>query len=138
MSKIIYTEEEVRGLRSNLNVGKCSCRSISYSRDFKLKAVKQYNEEGLSSSEIFRQAGFDLRLIGTDKPKECLKRWKRKYRLKGPVGLEIETRGGYRSGDRFKTKGLTEPERIKRLEAEVTYLKAENDFLAKLRAKRAE
>jgi hypothetical protein len=54
------------------------------------------------------------------------------------IGLQIETRGGHNGGGRFKTKGLTETEKIKKLEAEVAYLKAENDFLAKLRAKRAE
>jgi transposase len=138
MSKIIYTEDQVLRLKENVNVSDCSQRSIGYSRDFKLKAIKQYNEEGLTSSEIFRQAGFDLKLIGRGKPKECLKRWNRKYQQAGLIGLQIEQRGGYRNGGGPKTKGLTEAERIKKLEAEVAYLKAENDFLARLRAKRAE
>lgn len=138
MSKKIYTEEQIIILRENVNVSKCSQRSIGYSRDFKLRAIKQYNEDGLTSTEIFRQAGFDLKLIGRGKPKECLKRWNRKYQQAGLAGLQAEQRGGYRNGGRPKTKNLTEAERIKRLELEVAYLKAENDFLAKLRAKRAE
>ena len=48
----------------------------------------------------------------------------------------IESRG--RAGGRIKTKNLSDADKIKRLEAQVAYLKAENDFLAKLRAKRAE
>ena len=48
----------------------------------------------------------------------------------------VENRGKGRGGGRPKTKGITPEDRIKRLEAENAYLKAENDFLAKLRAKR--
>jgi transposase-like protein len=133
MSKIIYTEDQISRLKENTNVSKCSQRSIGYSRDFKLKAIRQYNQDGLTSTEIFRQAGFDLTSIGKDKPKECLRRWNRKYRQMGLAGLQVEQRGGYRNGGRPKTKNLTETERIKRLELEVAYLKAENDFLVKLR-----
>ncbi len=48
-----------------------------------------------------------------------------------------ETRGKGSSG-RPRTKNLSDTDKIKRLETQVAYLKAENDFLAKLRAKRAE
>lgn len=109
-------------------------KSITYSNDFKIRAVKLY-EQGLTSTEIFRQEGFDLNLIGKNKPRECLKRWNRIYRAKGDGGLMVETRG--RLGGRpRKPRDKTEADKIKRLEAEVAYLKAENDFLAKLRAKR--
>ena len=100
-------------------------------------AVKQYNEEGLTSREIFRQAGFDLNMVGRDTPKSCLKRWNRTYKKKGLVGLQTETRGGG-GGRRPKTKKMTGQDRIEYLEAEVAYLRAENDFLIELRAKRAE
>ena len=135
MSKRIFTKEETEVLQSNPNVHKCSKRSISYHKDFKIKAVKQY-KDGLTSKEIFNLAGFDLNVIGRDSPKSCLKCWNKIYRQKGVVGLEIDTRG--KNGGRRKTKEIIEKDKIKRLEAEVAYLKAENDFLVKLRAKRAE
>lgn len=107
---------------------------ITYGKDFKIRAVKLY-EQGLTSTEIFRQEGFDLNLISKDIPRECLKRWNRIYRAKGEGGLIIETRG--RLGGRpRKPMDKTDSDKIKRLEAEIAYLKAENDFLAKLRAKR--
>ena len=62
--------------------------------------------------------------------------WNKIFRLKGGAKLKVETRG--RGGGRPKTKHLGGEEKIKYLEAQVAYLKAENDFLAKLRAKRAE
>jgi len=133
MSKRMFTKEQVKDLGKNKNVSKCSEKSITYSKDFKMKAVKQYGEEGITSSEIFRQAGFDLVIIGKDIPKQSLKRWNRAFKAKGLNGL-AELRGKSGGGGRPKTKNLTDADKIKRLEVEVAYLKAENDFLAKLRA----
>ena len=108
---------------------------MTYTKDFKLLAIKLY-EQGLASSEIFRDAGFDPNLIGKDQPKECLKRWLKVFRAKGENGLSGQR--GKTGGGRPRTKGITEADKIEMLEAEIAYLKLENDFLAKLRAKRAE
>lgn len=134
MSKRIFTKEQIETLKSNINVKNCSERSILYSKEFKIKAVKQY-EEGLTGREIFDLAGFDLKIIEKDTPKGCLKRWNGIYKKKGIIGLEKDFRGI--TGGRRKKIEIIEKDRIKRLEAEVAYLKAENDFLIKLRAKRA-
>jgi len=136
MSKHIFTTEQIKELRKNIAVARCSERSITYSKEFKINAVKQH-AQGLASSEIFRQAGFDPKVLGKDQPKECLKRWNRIYRTKGEKWLASENRG--RLGGRpKKPKDMSDADTIKRLETEIAYLKAENDFLAKLRAKRAE
>jgi hypothetical protein len=49
----------------------------------------------------------------------------------------MRARGRGRGGGRPRVKG-TDADKIKWLEAKVAYLKAENDFLVKLRAKRSE
>ncbi len=125
MSKRIFSREEQELLRNNPNVQYCSDKSITYTTTFKEQAVRQY-EAGLTSTEIFKQAGFDLNLIGKQQPKECLRRW----RTKGCGDL----RGKHNRERTIRT----ETDRLKWLEAEVKYLKAENAFLAQLRAKRAE
>ncbi len=136
MSKRKLTTKQVADLRKNSNVAKCSDRAITYNKDFNVRAVRQYVEDGLAAKEIFRVAGFDLEAIGKDTPKMCLRDWRRIFKMKGVSGLMTETRG--RGGGRPKTKGLTDTKKIEYLEAKVAYLKAENDFLAKLRAKQAE
>jgi transposase-like protein len=136
MSKRIFTREQIKQLLSNENVVRVG-KTIVYNKDFKIKAIAQY-EQGLRPQEIFRDAGFDLNTIGRQVPKQCLKRWNKIFRLKGADGIKIETRGKSKGGGRPKTKNLTDTEKIKWLETENAYLKAENDFLAKLRAKRAE
>lgn len=129
-----FTEEQTKELLKNENIVRCK-RTIVYSKDFKINAVRLY-EQGLNPQEIFRQSGFDLNIIGRRKPKSLIRDWNKVYKTKGIEGLKIETRGKATGGGRPKTKNLTDADKIKRLEAEVAYLKAENDFLAKLRAGR--
>lgn len=82
---------------------------------------------------IFEEANFDLTLIGSSKPKESLRRWKKIYNELGDEGLLNERRGSSKSGGRPKTNFKSDKEQIKYLKAQVDYLSAKNDFLAKLR-----
>ncbi|KKQ59374.1 MAG: Transposase [Parcubacteria group bacterium GW2011_GWE2_38_18] len=131
-----FNSEQIAELLKNEHVIKCS-KTITYSKEFKVLAVKQY-AEGMTASQIFREAGFDLRLIGKYVPKNSLNLWRRTFEAKGEVGLRSEERGttkGSQKG-RPRIKALNDADRIKRLEIEVAYLKAKNDFLVKLRAQR--
>ncbi len=133
-----FTNEECLELRNNPNVLKCSNKAITYNREFKLQAVKQYLDDNLSPNEIFRLAGFVITIIGENTPKDRISDWKRTYRLYGEAGLSTDRRGKHGNGGRPTTKNLTEKGKLERLEVQVAYLKAENDFLKQLRAKRAE
>jgi hypothetical protein len=67
-------------------------------------------------------------------PKGCLRRWKKVFKDKGEVGLKIDGRSRRKPAGRPKNlANLTDEEKLKRLEAEVAYLKEENRFLARLR-----
>ncbi|MFA5987881.1 MAG: HTH domain-containing protein [Candidatus Paceibacterota bacterium] len=132
MSKRIFSEEQIKEFLQNPNVERCSKKSITYSNDFKISAVHKYRG-GLPPNEIFRQAGFDVYAIGLDVPGDSLLRWRRTFKHKGSEGLATEARG--RTGGRSKTSWSNDKEKIKYLETKIAYLKAENDFLAKLRKK---
>jgi len=134
MSKKFLSEEDVALLKRNKNVANCSNKSITYSNEFKVTAVKQY-KEGLPSREIFEKAGFDLNLLGKKAASNCLKRWNKIVRKKGIESLRSETRGRGSPG-RPKLKGITDKERLEYCEAKIAYLKAENDFLKQLRKKK--
>jgi len=132
MSKRIFVEEKIKQLLANTSVKTCTEKSVTYTQSFKEMSVKLY-EQGLTSSEIFKQAGLSLNLVGKDQPSECLRRWRKIVKRKGVEGLK-ETRG--KKGGRPKIKYDSDKEKIDYLEAKVKYLKAENDFLAELRAQR--
>ena len=133
MNKRKFNKQQMEQLSKNQNVKKCGEKTITYSQIFKTKAVQQYDQEGLSPPEIFTEAGFDIEIIGKKTPCRCLGRWNKIYRTKGLKNLSEEKRGRPREVKNSKDK--SGKDKIERLEAEVAYLKEENDFLAKLRAK---
>ena len=137
MKQTKYNNEQVAKLLENKFIAKCSLKSISFTKEFKLFAVNQYIN-GKTAPKIFNEAGIDSQLVGRYVPDNCLRLWRKKFKAKGEVGLMIDERGlatGVNKG-RPRTKGLTDTDKIKRLEIEVAYLKAKNYFLVKLRAKR--
>ena len=135
MSKRTFTQEQIASLLKNKNVARCSEKSVTYHKDFKLAAVKRYRE-GLSPSAIFAEAGFNLALIGRKTPKWLLTRWRRVFDRKGTAGLQSDGRGVQSAGRPRSLERMNEKEKLKYLEAQVSYLKAENAFLAKLRKQR--
>lgn len=137
MSKRMFTDDQIKELLENKNVIKCSAKSIGYSPDFKASALKSYHS-GSSPREIFEAAGFKIETIGRETPKECLVRWRRKAGRQGPDSLLKDGRSQKRRSGRPKKLGQSDREKIEYLEAKVAYLKAENDFLIKLRAARRE
>jgi transposase-like protein len=128
----MFNPEQIKDLLSNKNVYKCSSESITYSKQFKLWAIRRYYDDGYSPNAIFREAGFNLDVIGRNRPKECLTRWRNTYNNKGEKELTKETRGRP-GGKRPKMEFKSDKEKIKYLEAKIAYVDAENDFLAKLR-----
>jgi len=134
MGKRIFSEDQIKKLLANPNVFRCSNKSITYINEFKVLAVKKYYDEGYSARMIFEEASIDRQIIGLDSPDNCLQRWRTIYKTKGEDKLKTETRGKHHKGGRPKIRGLTDADKIKRMKIEIAYLKAENDFLAKLRA----
>jgi transposase-like protein len=130
MSKNIYTEFQIKELEKNPNVLSASDRSISYSPEFKIHAVKEY-KSGKIPAQIFIDQGFDLDMIGKGKPKRCLQRWRATFEKYGEEGFLTERRGRGSTG-RPSSKHLSVEEKLRKAEARIKFLEAENDFLKKL------
>lgn len=128
MSKNIYSSEQIKALLKNKNIKNCTSKAITYTKEFKIKAVQEYYQGGLSPNMIFRKAGIDLNVIGRMQPKWCLQRWKKIYKAKGKPGLK-EHRG--RNGGR-KAK-VPESDDLEYLKTKIRYLEQENNFLKKLK-----
>jgi transposase-like protein len=105
---------------------------VNYTYEFKKRALELHGE-GVYAREIWRRAGFDLGKWRDSYPRDTLRDWKKIVKKRGIEGL---LKVGGIQYDRGPTN--TDKDKIKRLELQVKYLAAENDFLAKLRAKRAE
>lgn len=132
MNRKIFTKGQISELSGNKNVSHCGLKSVRYTKRFKLKALKQYNEDGQSAVEIFKEAGFDLAVIGKRAPHRLMNQWNtaiRPERKPEPL-LRDETVA------KIAAKRLSGGKELRTLRAKVAYLEAENDFLAQLRARK--
>ena len=127
-----FSSEEIATLKQNPCVFNCTERSINYTSEFKKRALELYGQ-GVTAKDIWRRSGFDLGKWRKNYFRETIRDWRKVVRRSGAEGL---LKPGGIQYDRGPT--YTDKDKLKRLQLEVKYLKAENDFLAKLRAKRAE
>lgn len=127
-----FSIEEITELKRNPCVFNCTAKSVHYTYEFKRHALELYSQ-GVGPKEIWRRAGFNLAKWKKNYFVLTLKDWRKIVTRDGIDGLN--KMGGLQY-DRGPTK--EEKDKLKRLELQVKYLQAENAFLAKLRAKRAE
>jgi hypothetical protein len=132
MKRTTFSSEEIARLRQNPNVFSCTDRSINYTYEFKKRAL-ELHAEGVYAREIWKRAGFDVGKWRKDYCRGTLVDWKKIIKRSGIEGL---LKPGGIQYDRGPNK--IDADEMKRLKLQVKYLEAENDFLAKLRAKRAE
>ena len=128
MSKKLFSDTEVAKLSKNKNISKVSNKAITYTFEFKKNFIDKY-KIGKLPRIIFEEAGFDLDILGMKRIETASKRWRKKFEDSGQIGL-IDTRKT--CSGRPLQRELTESEKIKRLEAQIEYLKIENEFLKKL------
>ncbi len=132
LKRILFTEEQIRKLEANPNVRRASESAITYTSAFKLEALQAYRS-GRLPSEIFIRAGFDLDVIGHEKPKQSLRRWREINDRYGEEGLATERRGKNSTG-RKPTGELSVDEALKRAQAKIKLLEAQVDLLKKVEA----
>lgn len=129
--RTIFTKEQIAELRQHPCIFGVSKRLVSYTYEFKKRAL-ELHAEGISPNEIWRRAGFDVKIWKQGYCGWTIKDWRRMVQNGGLQRLV--NLGGVQSDRGTKD----DKDKMKRLELQVKYLEAENDFLAKLRAKRAE
>ena len=122
-------------MRRHPCVFSCTSKSINYTYEFKRHALEEY-EKGVSPKDIWKQANFDTSKWKSHYFRLTIRDWKRIVR-RGDLS-SLNNQGGIQHDDGMTSALKTEKDKIKRLELQIRYLQAENDFLAKLRAKRAE
>lgn len=63
MSKRLFTEDEIADLKLNKFVQNVTPKAITYKEEFREHFVEEY-ENGKLPSEIFREAGFNTKILG--------------------------------------------------------------------------
>lgn len=128
MSKITFSKRGIQQLTKNKYVLKVSEKAITYTNEFKIHFISEY-EKGKNSRTIFEEAGFDINIIGMSRVDHASSRWRAAYKKSGVLGLD-DTRKG--NSGRPLQRELTKDEIILRKDAEIEFLKAEVELLKKL------
>ena len=116
-----FNQEQIKKLEENPNVLQVLDDKIFYTPDFKLNAIKEY-EQGKSARQIFTEAGFNLSEMSTvsDYASRIVSKW-RLARNKNKDNIHCP-----------KKKIKEKQSAYQKLTARLEYLEAENEFLKKL------
>ena len=76
MSNILFDEEQQKQLRANHWVKSVTEKTISFTEDFKIYFINEYNL-GKLPKQIFKDAGFDINMLGDKRIEQCTARYKR-------------------------------------------------------------
>ncbi len=78
MAQKKLSTEDIRTLRRNPNVLDVNESRILYTAEFKKHFMEQYNA-GVGPTQIFRESGFDPKMLGGKRIKRATARWKQAY-----------------------------------------------------------
>ena len=129
MSKNCFNDKQIKLLNKNKHVLRVSNVAITYSDEFKKIFIEEYLDGNLPRA-IFEKYEFDVDIIGIKRIEAATGRWKRQYQKNGFVGLKDTRKTN--SGRPLKRE-LTSEEKLKKMEAKIKLLEAENELLKKLR-----
>lgn len=87
-----FTPKQRSKLLANRNVLNASEKTVSYTSDFKILAVKQFLS-GISPNQIFKEAKIPLDFFKEDYARYCLKKWVKKFEIGGEDALKSDGRG---------------------------------------------
>ncbi len=123
------TREEIRILKENPYVEDVNGSRITYSDEFKLLFVKEYFN-GKKPMNIFRDAGFDIKILGSKRIERCSARW-RESNASGSLGEKFANNDFYEKNENSKREMertiLEQRAEIEELRLRIKSLEAELD-----------
>ena len=126
MSKILFTDAQVKKLSKNKWIKNITNKVITYTDEFKYKLVKECENYKKFPQDVFRECGIDPEIVGERRYNNAAKRWRKQLKNTGEIK---DTRKG-NSGRNLEHE-LSDKEKLERAEARIKLLEAENELLKK-------
>ena len=126
MSKILFTDAQVKKLSKNKWSKNITNKGITYSDEFNYKLVKECENYKKFPQDIFRECSIDPEIVGITRIQNCSYRWRKQINT---IGETIDTRTT-KSGNTIKRE-LSDKEKLERTEAKIKLLVTENELLKK-------
>lgn len=121
MSNKEYTKEQIQELVSNIYVKGCTSKYISFTDEFKIKAL-ELDRNWIYHRKIFKDLWFPEYVYSTKIPKNSLWSWRFKLKNKWLPWL-INTRKWRKKWEKLDFELMSLEEKIEYLETENAYLK---------------
>ena len=126
MSKILFTDAQVKKLSKNKWIKNITNKAITYTDEFKYKLVKECENYRKFPQDVFRECGIDPEIIGKKRYEQNAYRWRKQL---NSIGEIKDTRKG--NSGRNLERELSDKEKLERAEAKIKLLEAENALLKK-------
>ena len=126
MSKILFTDAQVKTLSKNKWIKKITNTTITYTDEFKYKLVKECENYKKFPQDIFKECGIDPEIVGERRYSNAANRWRKQFKETGEIK---DTRKD--STGRPRIHELSDKEKLERAEAKIKLLEAENELLKK-------
>jgi transposase-like protein len=126
MSKILFTDTQLKKLSKNKWIKNITNKGITYTDKFKYKLVKECENYKKFPQDVFRECGIDPDIVGMGRIQNSAHRWRKQLKASG----EISDTRSTKSGNTLKHE-LTDKEQLERAEAKIKLLEAENELLKK-------
>ena len=126
MSKILFTDAQVKKLSKNKWIKSITNKGITYTDAFKYKLVKECEDYKKFPQDVFRECGINPEIVGESRISNAAHRWRKQLDSTGEISDTRTTK----SGNTLKRE-LSDKEKLKRAEAKIKLLEAENELLKK-------
>ena len=126
MSKILFTDAQVKKLSKNRWIKKINNKTITFTNEFKYKLVKECEDYKKFPQDVFRECGIDPEIVGVKRYEQAAYRWRKQLKSIGEIKDSRKD-----NKDRPVGHELSDKEKLKRAEAKIKLLEAENELLKK-------
>lgn len=127
MSKKIFSNEEIKILKTNKYVKNISEKGITYTTEFRKEYINLITS-GNTKKQSFKKLGFNPEILGEKRMQSFHDRMKSNIKN----NKSIEDTRSTNSGRRKNIDNLSEKEQLEYLKQENLMLKAENELLKKM------
>ena len=124
-----FTEEQKAILLKNPNTTYVSDSVIKFTQEFKVKLVEAVNQ-GVPVRRFIQETGYDYEMLGDDRIKTFVSRWRKEAREGGTIHSGYKERK--RHPDLADYKGMAPEEAMQHMQNEILYLHQELDFIKKI------
>ena len=126
MSKILFTDSQVKKLSKNKWIKKINNKTITFTNEFKYKLVKECENYKKFPQDVFRECGIEPEIVGVKRYEQAAYRWRKQINSIGEIKDNRKDNKG-----RPLEHELSDNEKLKRAEAKIKLLEAENELLKK-------